>query len=165
MVHQKKNLQRLPWKHRLLWDQTQRYETFAILLDIARSSQVRAQATLNLLKQNMLSIVNVSKVDTIHDREINSITRFVEKNNVAVIIQPSKTIQAKGCGRCGRPPKSSTRFRSIGEQAVDKIISNKNRKCRGCNTNHSQHSKLSKAILVPADAKSQAAVLVLVCKK
>lgn len=80
----------------------------------------------------MTTIVNASEHDTTKPPQINSITRFLEKNNAPMLIQPSKPICAKGCGRGGRPPKSSTRFRSVKEQVVEKLISNKNRKCGGC---------------------------------
>lgn len=40
----------------------------------------------------MSSIVNASKVDTIQDKEINSISIFVERNTSPVKIQPDKEI-------------------------------------------------------------------------
>lgn len=94
-----------------------------ILIDISKSSQIGAQAAITLLKENMPTIVNTSKQDTMQKPQINSITKFLEKNNSPILIQPPRLIRAKGCGRVAKPPKSCTRFESLREQAVDRIIS------------------------------------------
>lgn len=60
---------------------------------------------------------------------INSITRFEDLVTGPIQVPNPNVVRHKGCGRGGRPPKSSARFRSTRDFHVQKKISVNSRKC------------------------------------
>lgn len=85
-----------------------------------------------MLTKNLWSYVNAPDRDVSKDISRSSISKFQDPIFRPIQILIPAKVHTKGCGRRGRLPKSSSRFKSHREVAKEKIIATNSRRCIDC---------------------------------